>query len=98
MFTVFYCHGSNCVLQSNILIDDLEQPRISNLCIEAVNDLQAAELYKSTTKGNESVRWQAPELLLPDTYGGNGRHSTASDVYAFGMTCLEVRIDLVEQI
>lgn len=36
-----------------------------------------------------SVRWMAPELL------GGGECSTASDVYAFGMTVLEVRGDKV---
>ena len=78
-------------MQSNILIDDREQPRISNLGIEAVNDLQAAELYKSTTKGNESVRWQAPELLNPSRFECvKAVPTTRTDVYAFACLCIEV--------
>ena len=93
MFTAFYCYDSICVLQSNILIDDLGQPRISNLGLEAVSDLQVAELYKSTTKGDESVRWQAPELLNPSRFGSvKAGPTTTTDVYAFACLCIEVSI------
>ena len=66
----------------------------SDFGLSRVEALQISLTGTSTAKGTE--RWQAPELLLPSRYGGNGRQSTASDVYAFGMTCLEVGTDSKE--
>ena len=34
----------------------------------------------------------APELVDPKRYGGDGQPNVRTDIYAFGMTCLEVRI------
>ena len=82
-------------MQANILVDDEENPCIADFGLAKVEALQISLTGTSTAKGTE--RWQAPELLLPGMFGGDGRHSTASDVYAFGMTCLEVRMDLVGQ-
>lgn len=50
----------------------------------------------ATTNGSLSnsaghPRWLAPELMFPDYFNGTGRSTCESDVYAFGMTALEVR-------
>ena len=42
-----------------------------------------------------TIRWMAPELLLPDNFGFTGNHlkqlpSRSTDIYAIGMTILEV--------
>ena len=42
--------------------------------------------------GKGSARWQAPELHFVE--GGLSHITAESDVYAFGMTCYEVRIYL----
>ena len=78
------------------MIDNDGCPRIADFGLAKIGP----ELYDEgpdAYDGQGSLRWQAPELLLPGMFGGDGRHSTASDVYAFGMTCLEVRMDLVGQ-
>ena len=53
---------------------------------------------RSTTAGGEvrgTTRWMAPELLYPDLFGFIGKlekqlPSKGTDVYAIGMTVLEV--------
>lgn len=52
--------------------------------------MQASLTGGSSEGAHGSLRWQAPELLCPKTFGGSGKHTFASDIYAFGMTCLEV--------
>ena len=52
----------------------------------------------STTGGHGprgTIRWMAPEMLLPEEYGFSGKlqrqlPSTGTDIYALGMTILEV--------
>ena len=41
-------------------------------------------------EGMGSLRWMAPELLMPEG-GSFACHTTATDVWAFGMTMFEVR-------
>ena len=41
--------------------------------------------------GGGAVRWTAPELFDPETFGLESRRATfKSDVYAFGCLCVEV--------
>ena len=86
-----YRLDSNCPLQSNILIDDLEHPRISNFGLEMALDSQVSELYRSSAKGNKSLRWKAPELLNPFA-GVEVGPTTRTDVYAFACVCIEVGV------
>ena len=55
-------------------------------------DFGLAQFVDSTTASFGStggaVRWLAPEVLV-----GGGRLTFASDAYAFGCVCLEVRCD-----
>lgn len=49
-----------------------------------------------------TVRWMAPELLLPENFGFAGNlsgqiPSPSTDIYAFGMTILEVKACLHQQ-
>ena len=77
-------------------MDDKGKPLIADFGLSRVEALQASLTGSSAARG--SLRWQAPELLLPDTYGGNGKHTAETDVYAFGMTCFEVGADSTEGI
>lgn len=65
------------------------RPRIADFGLSRVVDV--ASLTASTgIKG--TLRWQAPELVHPNRYRGDGRVNVKTDIYAFGMTCLEVRM------
>lgn len=44
----------------------------------------------SSTNGDSPVRWQARELVKPDDYGGDVPVSPSTDVWSFGMLCLEI--------
>ena len=69
-------------------MNDEGNPCIADFGLSRVEALQASLSGTSGARG--SLRWQAPELLLPETYRGNGKHTSKTDIYAFGMTCLEV--------
>ena len=77
-------------------MDDEGNPRRADFGLSRVEALQASLSGSSASGG--SLRWQAPELLLPDTYGGNGKHTAETDVYAFGMTCFEVSAESTDRI
>ena len=44
----------------------------------------------STANVDSPVRWQARELVKPDDYGGHVSVSPSTDVWSFGMLCLEI--------
>lgn len=72
----------------------------ASICDFGLSHEHASELSTRTGTGANdncggTVRWMAPELLTHAAYeceGGEERsaYSTASDVWAFGMTMLEV--------
>lgn len=82
-----YLHDQNVLHEnlkaSNVLVDDNGRFVIS--------DFGQNEIKREASKGgeklftNETLRWQAPELL-----DGAKRLSTATDVYAFSICCIEI--------
>ncbi len=44
----------------------------------------------SMSNSGGNPRWLAPELMFPSLFNGTGKSTRESDVYAFGMTALEV--------
>ncbi|KAH8111290.1 kinase-like domain-containing protein, partial [Phellopilus nigrolimitatus] len=78
---------------ANILIHDDGHPLLSIFGLSRIEAVFSATT--GSTHGAGSLRWQAPELLYPSKYGGNGRHTIQSDIYAFAMTCIEVFTDAV---
>lgn len=76
--------------KNNILIDENGVPKIADFGLSRVKDLQASLTGTSSSGAKGSLRWQAPELLFPEEFGGTGKHTFASDIYALGMTYLEV--------
>ncbi|KDQ32027.1 hypothetical protein PLEOSDRAFT_1088189 [Pleurotus ostreatus PC15] len=74
-------HGDLC--GTNILVDWNGQVRIADFGLAVL-----AQFGEVASRGG-SRRWMAPELL---SWSRSSPRSTASDVYSFGCTCLEVCI------
>jgi serine/threonine protein kinase len=74
-------------LQANILITQEWSACLTDFGLTSLTDATVA----STSHRAGSLRWMAPELINPDRFGLRFRRTPASDVYAFGSLCLEVR-------
>lgn len=72
-------HGDLC--GTNILVDWNGQVRIADFGLAVL-----AQFGEMASRGG-SRRWMAPELL---SWSSSSQRSTASDVYSFGCTCLEL--------
>ncbi|KAJ7141696.1 kinase-like domain-containing protein [Mycena crocata] len=88
-----YLHDQNVVhgdlRGSNILVDDAGHACLTDFGLTVLSDATTTQ----TNNGAGSVRWMAPETLDPSAYGlQNHLPTTASDIYAFGCLCLEVKI------
>lgn len=83
-----YLHGLGVVhgdiKAENILISDDDEALLGDFGLSKLNESATI----SALKGSGSVRWQAPELL------DEGAKTFQSDVYAFGMTIVEVSTPL----
>jgi len=82
--------------QSNVIVDDNGHPRICNYGLAFV--IEPSEFTSIKTAG--ACRWTAPEIINPpeDAMSANSSlalFTTESDVYAFGMTVLEVNLVFV---
>jgi serine/threonine protein kinase len=69
------------------LIDDEGHARLADFGLITISETQNFNITLSLAGDKGSSRWMAPEL-----FGGGVRKSRASDIYAFGMTILEVRV------
>ncbi|KAJ7752408.1 kinase-like domain-containing protein [Mycena olivaceomarginata] len=77
-------HGDLC--GRNILMDGNRRARLTDFGLAAFVDSDTS--IKSSTRSG-SIRWMAPELLLPAP-GAHFKRSPASDVWAFGCVCCEI--------
>jgi serine/threonine protein kinase len=76
--------------QSNIIVDGGGCPRLCDYGLASIID--PSEFISVKTAG--PCRWSAPEIMNPpDTISLDALFTTESNVYAFGMTVLEVIID-----
>lgn len=76
-------HGD--IRGTNVLVDQDLRPRISDFGLAHLCDMT------QTSNGGGSVRWMAPELHDPRAFGlEHSVRSRQSDVFAFGMLCIEV--------
>ncbi|KAJ7157387.1 kinase-like domain-containing protein [Mycena filopes] len=86
-----YLHSQNLVhgdlRGSNILITPEWRACLTDFGLASISDATT----KGTTKQSGSIRWMAPELIDPSQFGGRFLRTFASDVYAFGCVCIEVR-------
>jgi len=82
-------------IKANILIDAKRSALLADFGLAMIID---ESTIGSTTGGHElrgTTRWMAPEMLLPEEYGFSDGcktrlPSTSTDIYALGMTVLEV--------
>ena len=82
--------------KANVLIDSVHSARLADFGLATIIDESTAG---STTGGRGpkgTTRWMAPEMLYPEKYEFLGdMHkqlpSKSTDIYALGMTILEVR-------
>ncbi|KAJ7145877.1 kinase-like domain-containing protein, partial [Mycena epipterygia] len=85
-----YLHSRNIVhgdlRGANILINEDWSACLADFELSVFSD--ALSMHTSTRAG--SLYWMAPELIVPDRSGCRFTRTLASDVYAFGCTCIEL--------
>ena len=77
------------------MIDSQCRARLADFGLAAVVNESTRGTTTVVGKGQGTVRWMAPELLYPDKFGFTGKFekqlpSKDTDIYAIGMTILEV--------
>jgi len=83
-------------IKANILINSECRACLADFgLVTIVGETSSVEGLSSSQKPGGTIRWMAPEILLPGKYGYVKRArrklpSKGTDVYAFGMTILEV--------
>ncbi|THU90607.1 kinase-like protein, partial [Dendrothele bispora CBS 962.96] len=87
-----YLHSQNVIhgdlRGANILINDNWQACLTDFGLTVFDGPTPTSL---TSRREGSVRWMAPELLIPDSFGFDCSRPTAkTDVYAFGCVCFEL--------
>jgi len=94
-----YLHKHNIVHGDlkgvNILIDSQCRARLADFGLATIVVESTSGTTTAVGKKQGTVRWMAPELLYPETFGFTGRlekqlPSKDTDIYAIGMTILEV--------
>lgn len=92
---MLYLFGNQLIFTSqvNILVNDNLCAVIADFGLAAVMQVSTTSLTAMTNSGGVgTVRWMAPELLIPEEYGlTESRSSKQSDIYAFAMVIYEVR-------
>ncbi|KAH7912382.1 kinase-like domain-containing protein [Hygrophoropsis aurantiaca] len=71
---------------ANILVDDNWHPQLADFGLASL----AEPITSHTTSGRGCPRWMAPELQYPENFSMKFQRTPATDVYAFGCTCLEL--------
>ena len=79
----------------NILIDSERRARLADFGLAVVVDRSTNRTTADGAEMRGTTRWMAPELLYPEKYGYTEKlqrqlPSKSTDVYAIGMTVLEV--------
>ena len=84
-------------MQANILINSNGRACLADFGLAVMMEETSIAEGPNTYKAGGTIRWMAPEILDPDRYGYVGRArrrlpSKSTDIYALGMTILEVRL------
>ncbi|KAJ7145874.1 kinase-like domain-containing protein [Mycena epipterygia] len=85
-----YLHSKNIVhgdlRGANVLINDEPRACLADFGLSFLADAS----LEHTPERVGGLRWMAPELIDPDSFGCQFSHTKASDVYAFGCVFLEL--------
>jgi hypothetical protein len=89
IFGIMNVFGLTCVIQLNIYVNELEQACLDGFASSVLTNEK--ETPRAMNEWHGDVRWTAPELLTYNPAGANeGRPTTASDIYAYGMVVWEI--------
>ena len=77
------------------MIDSQRHARLADFGLATIVDESTSGTATAVGIKQGMIRWMAPELLYPDMFGFTGRFekqlpSKDTDIYAIGMTILEV--------
>ena len=77
------------------MIDSQRRARLADFGLATIVDESTSRTTTAVGKKQGTIRWMAPELLYPDMFEFTGRFekqlpSKDTDIYAIGMTILEV--------
>ena len=77
----------------NVLIDENGNARLTDFGLSLIAD--ASSYNYGSTHGGGAFRWQAPELIDPEAFKLNSsRPTTASDIFSFACTGIEVCVSV----
>ena len=79
----------------NILVDSQCRTHLADFGLATIVNESTSRTTATVSKKHGTIRWMAPELLYPDMFEFTGRFenqlpSKDTDIYAIGMTILEV--------
>ena len=83
--------------KANVLIDSTYSARLADFGLTTIIDESTVGSATGGRGFKGTTRWMAPEILHPDNFEFSGEMqkqlpSKSTDIYALGMTILEVRI------
>jgi len=83
--------------KANVLIDSECRGRLADFGLTVVIDESTTGSTTHHRGMRGTVRWMAPEVMYPEKFGFDGEYrkrlpSRSTDIYALGMTILEVSI------
>lgn len=71
------------------MVDDDGKAQIADFGLATIESVRTVDACSMSNSGGNTY-WLAPELMDPKQFDGTGKTTRESDVYAFGMTALEV--------
>ena len=85
--------------KANILIDSTHSARLGDFGLTTIIDEPTAGITTGGRGPKGTTRWMAPELMYPERFAFTGDMlkqlpSKSTDIYALGMTTLEVFVPL----
>ncbi|CAE6419180.1 unnamed protein product [Rhizoctonia solani] len=88
-FRPMIVHGD--LRAANVVVSASEEALLTDFGLSRiVAEEEGADVASTSLESAGSARWMAPELFQPDTNTSSSGVTSASDMWSFGMLCLEV--------